>query len=394
MTQSIDAAPIVFKNKVLFATMTALVTGVPVLVHQGGAYSGKTYNILVSLHQYLSQEVRDRRMIVSVVACTFPHLRRGALRDFIDICGHLGGLDTYNKGESTFQIGASTVEFFSADNDGKVRGSKRDLLFINEANLINFERYRQLAMRTRQTVIIDYNPVAEFWCHEHIIPRPDTVFKRTTYLDNPVVPDKVKQDIERLKDVDEQLYRVYALGLTGQASGVIYTNVELVDEFPDEAKKVCLGLDFGFSADPCALVLFGELHGEIYAEELLYETGLTNQDLSRRLRELGVSRNIEIFADSAEPKSIEEIRREGWNIRPAIKGADSVRHGIQLLRERKINITKSSLNLDKERRNYTWKTSPDGNPLPVPVDAFNHALDALRYAASAKLTKGFLRLAR
>jgi len=373
--------------------MAGLLKGVPVIVQQGGTYSGKTFNILIALHQYLNVQRKNDRLVVSIVSCTVPHLKRGALRDFSEICAHLGGLDSWQKTDNTFKLGNSLIEFFSADDDGKVRGGKRDVLFVNEGNLINHERYRQLAIRTRQTVIIDYNPVAEFWCHEHVLKRKDILFKRSTYRDNPATPQKVIDDIERLKEVDDQLYRVYALGLTGRIQGLVFERIELVNDFPDNAKKQCYGLDFGFTNDPTALVRFGELHGEIYADEVLYETGLTNQDISEKMRAAGIRKNAEIYADSAEPKSIEELRREGWNVRPARKGSDSIRYGINLLKQRKINITKRSTNMDKERRNYRWKEDRDGRPLDKPVDAYNHALDALRYAAVMKLRPGSLSFA-
>lgn len=385
------ASAIEFDTKVFRSTMAGLLKGVPVIVHQGGTYSGKTFNILSALHQYLEVENPDSRLLASVVSCTMPHLKRGALRDWEYICSYLGGLETWNKTDHIFKIGSSKVEFFSADDDGKVRGGKRDVLFVNEGNLINFERYRQLAIRTRATVIIDYNPVSEFWCHEHVLKQPGVLFKRSTYLDNPTTPDKVRRDIERLKDIDEQLYRVYALGLTGSVQGLIFTNTGLVDSFPQDAKKQCYGLDFGFTNDPTALVRFGELHGELWGEELIYETGLTNQDISAKLKALGIKRTDEIFAESAEPKSIEELRREKWNVKPAKKGQDSVRHGIDVLKQYKINITKASTNFDKERRNYRWKTDKDGNSLNIPIDLFNHCWDAFRYAATMKLAGGLLK---
>lgn len=392
--QSNETAPIIFDTKVFRSTMAGLIAGVPVIVQQGGTYSGKTFNILAALHQYVTIE-SEKPVEVSIVSCTVPHLKRGALRDFSNICMHLGGIETWRKSDNVFEMGKRPgfIEFFSADDDGKVRGGKRDILFVNEGNLINHERYRQLALRTRRTVIIDYNPVAEYWCHEHVLNRSDVLFKRSTYKDNPATPQKVIDDIERLKGIDEQLYRVYALGLTGRIKGLIFDKVELTDVFPAECKKQCYGLDFGFSNDPTAIVRFGELHGEIYTDEILYETGLTNQDISKRMKAAGLSRNDEIFADSAEPKSIEELRREGWNIRPTQKGPDSIRYGINLLKQYKINITKRSTNMDKERRNYRWKKDRDGKTLGVPVDAFNHALDALRYAATKKLKPASLRFA-
>lgn len=358
----------------------------PLLIHQGGSYSGKTFGIECALYCLAYTELNTTPLLISVVGCTVPHLKRGALRDFETITTALGGVKSHNKTDSIYKIGNCTIEFFSADDDNKVRGGKRDILFINECNLLNYERYRQLAMRTRMTTILDFNPVEDFWLHEKILPvEKNYVFKRTTYRDNPATPEKVRQDIENLKTTDPALYRVYGQGLTGQIQGLIFTKIKLVDTFPAEAKKIAYGLDFGFTHDPTALVKMGELGGEIYAQELIYETGLTNQDIHEQLKELGLTRLDEIIADSAEPKSIEELRRKGWNIKPALKGADSVRLGLSTLQSYEINLTTDSVNWRKEAKNYKWKEK-DGSFIQQPIDKWNHCWDAARYYALSKLT--------
>lgn len=374
---------IVIDNIVFRSTTKGIIDRLPIIVQQGGTYSGKTYNILLALVVFA--KYATEHILISVISCTVPHLKRGALRDFNDIlergCIH----HTWNKSDNIFVIGKCTIEFFSADDDGKVRGGKRDILFINECNLINFERYQQLSIRTRQTVILDYNPVSEFWIHEHVLSRTDILFKRTTYKDNPKVPEKVVREIEALKNVDEQLYRVYALGLTGFITGLIFTNVEYVDQIPEGAKRRGFGLDWGFTNDPSTVIEFAQTSSGIFLNELMYETGLTNDDISGRLLEIGIKKTDEIIADSAEPKSIEDLRRKGWNIWPAVKGADSVKFGIDTLKEQKIHITKNSINMAKEQRNYRWKIDANGKTLNVPIDAFNHCWDASRYIAVWKL---------
>jgi phage terminase large subunit len=361
----------VFDTPVFRSTHGALASGIPLVIQQGGTYSGKTYSILLSLIEYL-KESKDS-LTVSVVSCTFPHLKRGAMRDFADIMDKVGGLKDWNKTDCIGHIGNSIIEFFSADNDGKVRGGKRDVLFVNEANLINYERFRQLSMRTRQTTVIDFNPVSEFWLHDQVLPgvqEGEYLFRRTTYKDNPRTPEKVVKDIEALKLTDAQLYRVYALGKTGNITGLIFPNVTYVDQFPEEAKKQAYGLDFGFTNDPTALVRIGFLSGKLYLQELIYETGLTNPDISNRIKELGVSKRAEIVADAAEPKSIEELRRMGWNVWPGTKR--EIVYGIDLMRRHPLCVTKDSLNLAKELRNYAWKVDASGRSLNVPIDAYNH----------------------
>ena len=377
---------IVVNNKVFRSTIQGIYDAYAVIVQQGGTYSGKTFNILVALW-YFATHTQERKL-VSIVSCTVPHLKRGALRDWLDILTVTATPHEWNKSDNIFHVGNCTIEFFSADDDGKVRGGKRDILFINECNLINFERYQQLSIRTRQTVILDYNPVSEFWVHEHVLSRSsrEVLFKRTTYKDNPRVPEKIIREVEALKDIDEQLYRVYALGLTGRITGLIFTNVEYIDQFPQNARKQAFGLDWGYSNDPTTLIRFGQIPAGNCYEELLFETGLTDDMIHTRLTDLGIKKTDEIIADSAEPKSIDYLKARGWNIWPAVKGPDSVKFGIKKIKESKTFITKSSINFAKEQRNYRWKVDANGKTLNIPIDAFNHCWDAARYVTTWKLT--------
>lgn len=374
----------IFDTVVFRSTMAGLIAGKPLIVHQGGTSSGKTYSIILALAMYMKQ---NPGVICSVVSCTYPHLKRGAMRDFLGIMDKVGGLSKWNQSDCVGHINGGIMEFFSADNDGKVRGGKRDILFINEANLINYERYRQLSIRTGKTVIIDFNPVSEFWFHTYVLPTiqaNDILFKRTTYHHNPRASEKIIREIESLKDIDEQLYLVYGLGKTGSITGLVFPSFEVVDEFPKDAKKQAIGLDFGFTNDPTAIIRIGFLHGDLYLQELVYDTNLTNPDISQRLKQLNVGYKEEIYADSAEPKSIEELRRMGWNIRGAAKR--DVNFGLDIMRRYKLKVTKDSLNLAKELRNYVWKEGANGKKLNTPIDAFNHGIDAARYACIEKNT--------
>lgn len=372
----------VFDTAVFRSTMAGLISGKPLIIQQGGTSSGKTYSIILALVTYLSQ---NQNLTCSVVSCTFPHLKRGAIRDFAGITGAIGGLQKWNQTDCVGQINGNTIEFFSADNDGKVRGGKRDILFINEANLINYERYRQLSIRTGKTVIIDFNPVSEFWLHTDVIPAAsanDMIFRRTTYRDNPRVPEKIIREIEALKITNEQLYRVYGLGLTGNVTGLVFPSFTLVDSFPAEAKKQCYGLDFGFTNDPTAIIRIGFLSGNLYLDEVVYDYGLTNPDISERMKQAGINKRDEIVADAAEPKSIEELRRMGWNIRPGTKR--EINYGIDIMKRYPLCVTKRSLSLAKELRNYSWRVDSAGRSLNVPIDAFNHGIDSARYAVIEK----------
>jgi phage terminase large subunit len=368
---------IYFDTKVVRSTLAALHARVPVLIHQGGTNSGKTFGIVLALFLYLRDN--PEKLVVSVVGVTVPHLIRGAFRDFDTIRGAIRGITSENKTSHIYHVGNSILEFFSADDNNKVRGGKRDILFLNEGNLLPFERYRQLAIRTARTAIIDYNPVGNFWAHDNLIGKPGTVFKRTTYRDNPTTPAKVIREIEAYRETDPQFYRIYGKGLTGQIKGLIFPNVRRVPHFPDDVKNFAYGLDFGYSEGVTALIQAGLFKGEVYGDELIYEAGLDNLDLRDRFKELRIDKKIPIWADAAAPSNIAELRKFGYNVKAARKGPDSIKFGISLLKRRKLNLTFRSVNWWKEATNYKWAEDKDGNPTGRPVDVFNHAWDAARY---------------
>jgi phage terminase large subunit len=360
-------------------------------VIQGGTSAGKTLAILAVLIDIAAKNKTE----ISVVSESIPHLRRGAIKDFAKVMQWTGRwvADRWNKTLLTYHFAnGSIIEFFSADSEARLRGARRQVVYINEANNIDFESYYQLAIRTSEAIYIDFNPTHEFWAHTEVLPEQDAELVILTYQDNEALPDTIKRDIELNRTKAEtsaywaNWWKVYGLGQVGTLHGAIYEDFEVVEGIDvSRAKFVALGLDWGFSNDPTALVAIYRQGDCLLIQELLYSTGLTNQDIADKLRSLGITRAWEIVADSAEPKSIEEIYRLGFNIKPAEKGPDSVRNGIDILKRFKLQVTKDSTNLIKELRSYTWATDKEGKNTGVPIDSFNHACDAMRYVALNKL---------
>jgi phage terminase large subunit len=359
---------------------------------QGGSSAAKTYSILAVEIDHCTKNPYTE---TSVVAESIPHLKRGAMRDFMKIMTVTGRFNAARWNATDFRYkfaNGSYIEFFSADDDSKLRGARRDRLYMNEANNLSFHAYTELAARTKQSVILDWNPVNEFWFHSELMQDEDVDFLILTYKDNEACPKSARDFIEKARvkaDTSEywaNWYKVYGLGQVGTLQGAIYEDFEVVEGIDvSRAKFVALGLDWGFSNDPTALVAIYRQGDCLLIQELLYSTGLTNQDIADKLRTLGITRAWEIVADSAEPKSIEEIYRLGFNIKPAEKGPDSVRNGIDILKRFKLQVTKDSTNLIKELRSYTWATDKEGKNTGVPIDSFNHACDAMRYVALNKL---------
>jgi phage terminase large subunit len=359
-----------------------------IVVQQGGTRSGKTYNIILWI--IFSYCQKNEGKIITICRKTYPALRGTVMRDFLTILKdhEIYSEDDHSKTASEYKLNGNTIEFISLDMPQKIRGRKRDLLFANEANELNFEDWQQLLFRTNEKVIIDFNPSEEFhWIYDHVLTRKDVEFFQTTYKDNPFLGAEIKAEIERLKEIDENYWRVYGLGERGQAKSLVYT-FTTIKEIPKEAKLVSYGLDFGYSSDPTSLVRTYILGDDMYVDELLYRTGMTNQDIANEMKVLGLDRSNEVFADSAEPKSIEEIYRMGWNVKPTIKG--SINIGIDIIRRYKLHATESSFNLIKELRNYKYIEDKNGQMTNKPVDNFNHALDALRYSVVNKISQSHL----
>ena len=357
-----------------------------IIVEQGGTRSGKTYNILLWLIFYYTE--RNTAKTITICRKSFPSLRASVMRDFFDILRNhdLYREEYHNKSSHEYHLNGNLVEFISLDQPQKIRGRKRNLLYINEANELFYEDWQQLIFRTDGRIILDYNPSESFhWIYDRVIPREDCDFYQTTYRDNPFLDEQIKQEIERLKETDEDYWRIYGLGERGMSRATIFQFG--TSEIPQEAKLLSYGLDFGFTNDPSAIVAIYQHGDNLYLDELLYRTGMTNRDIHNHLQSLGLDRRDEIFADSAEPKSIEELHRFGWNVKPTAKGQDSINAGIDILKRHKLFATSRSNNLIKELQNYKWTEDKNGNLLNKPIDVMNHALDAARYAVYNKLSK-------
>ena len=364
-----------------------------VRVVRGGTSASKTFTIVPFLIDYA---VKNPLAEISIVAETIPHLKRGALRDFLKIMDMIGMYEPENFNKSslvyTFSNGAY-IEFFSADAESKLRGARRDVLFVNECNNITWEAYYQLAIRTRRFIYLDYNPVSEFWVDTELINDSDTDFVVLTYKDNEALDKSIIKEIEKAKEKAltstywHNWWNVYGLGLIGSLQGTVFENWQQCDSVPTDAEFIAYGMDFGFTNDPSTLIAVYRYNGELYINELIYQTKLTNSDLIARLKELGIKSHEMIVADSAEPKSIEDLRRASFRIEGAKKGPDSIRNSIDTLQAFKLNVTKSSINLIKELRNYKWITDNDGKHTSQPIDSYNHAIDAIRYVALNRLKK-------
>jgi len=361
-------------------------------VIQGGTSAGKTYAILAVLIHIAAKAKTE----ISVVSESIPHLRRGAMKDFGKVMQWTNRWrdEGWNKTLLTYTFAnGSTIEFFSADQEAKLRGARRQVLYINEANNIDFEAYHQLAIRTSEAIYIDFNPVSEFWAHTEVLAEQDSELIVLTYRDNEALPRTIRDDIEaaQVKAATSTYWanwwKVYGLGEVGSLQGVVFDDWQQVDgiDFAGD-KLVAIGLDWGYTNDPTAVVAVYKRGSAILLHELLYSSGLTNQDIADHLRKLGIGRSWPIIADSAEPKSIEEVHRLGFNIHPATKGADSIRNSIDILKRQPLLVTRESTNLIKELRNYTWDTDRTGASLGVPIDRYNHAIDAVRYVALNKLS--------
>lgn len=355
------------------------------VVNIGGSRSTKTYSILQLL--IVKALGSEEPLTISVVRKSFPSLRISVMRDFFNILKELDlySVENHNKSEHTYTLGQSVIEFFSIDDAQKRRGTKRDILYINEANELNSEDFFQLQVRTTTQVFMDFNPSEYFWFNTELESRDDVEVIKSTYKDNPYLNEDQVKEIERLQFTDYQYYQIYALGEFAGDVDLVYTHT-IVDTIPtDKAKLIALGMDFGFTNDPTTLIEVWKQGEDLYLNEILYDTNLTNSDIAEKLREAGVDRYMEIIADSAEPKSIEEISRMSFNIKPAMKGPDSIKNGIDILKRYKLNVTKESTNLIQEFRRYKWVTNKEGQKLNKPIEQWNHALDAVRYVALNKL---------
>lgn len=342
----------------------------------GGTSAAKTISILQILIDKSQSDTKPK--LTSITSESMPHLKRGAIRDFLNIMGEHGYFqaDRWNKTDFiyTFETG-STMEFFSLDMPHKVRGPRRNRLFINEANNIPKETFDQLEVRTSDEIWLDWNPTNEFWWYTDIVPNFDVDFLTLTYKDNEGLPKSIIDSIES-RQYNKNWWRVFGLGQLGEAEGKIYNNWLQIDDIPDEARLTRRGLDFGYTNDPTAIVDIYKWNNSFIADEVIYRKGMSNKEIADVLKSTG---DAIVIADSAEPKSIDEIKSYGVDILPSQKGPGSVLQGIQYVQDQTIYVTKRSINIWKEYRNYLWLTDKDGKTLNKPQDFLNHTLDALRY---------------
>ena len=350
-------------------------------VVQGGTSAGKTFGILPILIDYATKNAKSE---ISVVSETIPHLRRGAIKDFLKIMDWTGRYIDTNGNRTlltyTFANG-SFIEFFSADQEAKLRGARRNILYVNEANNLSFEAYHQLSIRTSHHIWLDFNPTAEFWVHTEVLKEEDSELIILNYKDNETLSESIIKDIESAKEKAktsaywENWYKVYGLGELGAVQGTIFSNWSTIDTIPNDARLLGIGLDFGYSVDPTACIGIYKYNDSYILHELIYQKELSNKNIFDLIR----NEPTMVICDSAEPKSIAELQSYGLKCMGALKGKDSILHGIQLIQQQSLLITKHSTNLIKEMRGYVWATDRDNKPTGNPVEINNHLMDAMRY---------------
>lgn len=384
----------------------ALKAGKRRIMNEGGASSSKTYSILQML--ILQAMSTKRPLLISIVSESLPHLRLGAIRDFFNILGESQDANPkWSKTLFTYTFSdISRIEFFGADDEGKARGPRRQILYINEANNVPWETAKMLDMRTEVCTICDWNPVSEFWAHwyldsdgkqipgwahwhedekgKRVADDPTSEYIHSTYKDAiDVIPKSVVETLESYRDKDPNTWSVYGLGQMGRIEGRVYGAFDKVDQLPKGS--YFYGLDFGFSNDPAVLTRHVVIGDALYSQEVIYERGLTNDVLCRKMDLAGVDHTAPIYADAAEPKSIEEIKQKGFNIRPTEKGKGSVDFGIQKVNQYRQFWTKDSVHCIDEQRNFCYIKDPaTGAFTDKTTHQFSHGMDSRRYAIAGK----------
>lgn len=352
---------------------------------QGSSRSSKTYSII----QWLCMQCHEApNTTVSIIRATMPSIRRTVYRDFKEIMYNFGWWEdkSMNKSEFFYEFSnGSWLEFFSADNEQKLRGSKRKILFVNEANELSFIEWQQLQMRTTEFSILDYNPSfsEDHWINQ-VNEEKGTYWFISTYKDNPFLEDKVVQEIESLKWKNPTLWRIYGLGLQAVVEGLVFENVVIDDYIPAEAQRHrWVGMDFGYAQDPTAIVFVYLLGNDLFVDEVCYQTKMLADDIIRVLKEIKGS--PEIISESADPRLIDEIYNAGLDIKAVTKFPGSIKAGIMKMQSYRIHITRRSTNLRKEFSNYTWRQDKEGKWLNEPIDVYNHGIDSIRYCILEKV---------
>lgn len=357
-------------------SLTKFVKGI-----QGGTSAGKTFGVLPIL---IDIAAKNPLTEISIVAESIPHLKRGAMKDFKKIMIETGRFIDSRWNATDFKYNfanGSQIEFFSADNDAKLRGARRDYLYMNEANNMTFHAYTELASRTKKGVYLDWNPVNEFWFHSELQNDSDVDFITVTYEDNEACPESALNFILKAKEKAktssywENWYKVYGLGQIGNLEGVIFNNWKTIDKLPSDARLLGYGIDFGYTNDPTAIVEVYKWNEHRIVNEICYNKGLSNSQIAKY-----INTKLPCYCDSAEPKSIAELRMYGVNAHAVTKGSDSINFGIQIMQEESYLVTSKSLNLINELRKYAWdKDKKTGAKLNKPIDDYNHGIDSWRY---------------
>ena len=350
-------------------------------VFQGSSRASKTYNVLI---YFVYKLLNEDNKILSVVRKTLPALKGSVLRDLKEILLLFDVYDpnAWHQADGYYQLGTNIIEWFSIDDETKVRGRKRDYLFINEATEVSYDEYTQLVLRTSGLIVLDLNPsLWQSWIYD-LENRDDVKYNIITYKDNPFLPDTQVQEIEKLRDRDPNLWRIFGLGLKGMATKMVFTHQQIYDELPKDAKLLGYGIDWGYS-DPSTLVAVYKNKDGIYVEEKLYLKNITIPDFIYKIKDLGLNLNDDFIADSANPQAIEELKRNHINCKPVKK--NSILHGIDLLKRNNFYVNTNSKNLLNELQSYVWKVDKNGNNLDEPVDNNNHIIDGIRYVLEMKL---------